>query len=361
MLYNNDFELPELGTTVSFKGHTWDVLKKIYEGIFSHVYMLRDVMDHRKLYAMKVEKQFNCERPVLKLDVAVLSQLKNTIGFPTLIIAGRTDTFKFCVMRLVGPDIRSLMWEMPNRRFSPSTSYRIAMQTLDRLEKLHEIGYINRDVKSQNFAIGLGNQSSIIFMLDFGLTRRFRNQDGTLVKRRVSGPCVGTYPFAPLASATMRDQAPKDDLEGWFYMMMEIFTGYLPWHNNQLILDHSLTREWKQYVRGAYKTTMLESLPYEFTPIFNNIISMRFEEQPRYHFIRRMVGASVSRQGINLALPYDWQVEPSLLSLIKKTTEYTTVPAPVILNALGSYQDMTAVEVIPYLEPNQIIPISTCP
>ncbi|EYB94786.1 hypothetical protein Y032_0167g128 [Ancylostoma ceylanicum] len=46
-----------------------------------------------------------------------------------------------------------------------------------------------------------------------------------LLKRRGCGPCVGTFPFTPLASATMKDQAPKDDLEGWFYMIMEVFLG----------------------------------------------------------------------------------------------------------------------------------------
>ncbi|ETN84513.1 hypothetical protein NECAME_06834 [Necator americanus] len=128
-------------------------------------------------------------------------------------------------MQLVGPDLRALMFAMPNKRFSPSTAYRIALQTLDRLEKLHDAGYLNRDVKSQNFAIGIGRESSIIYMLDFGLTRKYRSADGTALKRRGCGPCVGTFPFTPLASATMKDQAPKDDLEGWFYMIMEVFLG----------------------------------------------------------------------------------------------------------------------------------------
>ncbi|VDM62651.1 unnamed protein product [Angiostrongylus costaricensis] len=312
MLYNNDFGLPEL----------------------------RDAKNHRKFYAMKVEKQLNCERPVLKLDVAVLSQLRTAAGFPTLIVAGRTNAFKFCVMQLLGPDLRSLMLVMPSKKFSPATAYKIAIQTLDRLETLHDIGYLNRDVKSQNFAIGLENQSSIVYMLDFGLTRRFRNEDGTLMKRRIYGPCVGTFPFAPLASATMRDQAPKDDLEGWFYMIMEIFIGFLPWYHEKMILDHSLTREWKQYARGAFKSTMLRSLPCEFTPIFNNIITMRFEERPRYYFIRRMVSASAIRQGVNLNAPYDWQVVPALLSLVKQTTEYDSPPTASVTNKLEDDREL---------------------
>ncbi|KAK6753374.1 hypothetical protein RB195_012768 [Necator americanus] len=322
MSYSNEFDFPELGTTISFRDYRWDVLKKIYDGIFSHVYLLRDVTDKRKLYAMKVEKQEGCERPVLKLDVAVLSQMRSVIGFPRMLVAGRTSTFKFCVMQLVGPDLRALMFAMPNKRFSPSTAYRIALQTLDRLEKLHDAGYLNRDVKSQNFAIGIGRESSIIYMLDFGLTRKYRSADGTALKRRGCGPCVGTFPFTPLASATMKDQAPKDDLEGWFYMIMEVFLGFLPWHNARITLDHGLTREWKQFARDGFRNEMLAMLPSEFTSIFNNIINTRFEQRPKYHFIQRMISNSATRHGIRLNIPYDWQVEPSLLNLMEQATSY---------------------------------------
>uniref|UniRef100_A0A0K0CU25 Protein kinase domain-containing protein n=1 Tax=Angiostrongylus cantonensis TaxID=6313 RepID=A0A0K0CU25_ANGCA len=287
MLYNNDLGLPEL----------------------------RDAKNHRKFYAMKVEKQLNCERPVLKLDVAVLSQLRTAVGFPTLIVAGRTDAFKFCVMQLLGPDLRSLMLVMPSKKFSPPTAYKVAIQTLDRLETLHDIGYLNR------------------------------NEDGTLVRRRIYGPCVGTFPFAPLASATMRDQAPKDDLEGWFYMIMEIFIGFLPWYHEKMTLDHGLTREWKQYARGAFKSTMLRSLPCEFTPIFNNIITMRFEERPRYYFIRRMVSASAIRQGVDLNTPYDWQVVPALLSLVKETTEYDSPPTASVTNKLEDDHELATADI----------------
>ncbi|KAL6743068.1 hypothetical protein Aduo_016153 [Ancylostoma duodenale] len=248
--------------------------------------------------------------------------MSSAIGFPTMFVAGRTDSFKFCVMQLVGPDLRALMWAMPKKRFSPSTAFRIALQTLDRLEKLHDAGYLNRDVKSQNFAVGIATESSVIYMLDFGLTRRFRNADGMLLKRRGCGPCVGTFPFTPLASATMKDQAPKDDLEGWFYMIMEVFLGYLPWHNSKMTLDHGLTREWKQFARGAFRDEMLGRLPSEFTPIFNNIINTRFEERPKYQFIQRMLYCSATRQGIKLDVPYDWQVEPELLDLVKRYTAY---------------------------------------
>ncbi|RCN35314.1 hypothetical protein ANCCAN_18832 [Ancylostoma caninum] len=89
-----------------------------------------------------------------------------------------------------------------------------------------------------------------------------------------------------------------------------------------MTLDHGLTREWKQFARGAFRDEMLGRLPSEFTPIFNNIINTRFEERPRYQFIQRMIYCSATRQGIKLDVPYDWQVEPELLDLVKRYTAY---------------------------------------
>uniref|UniRef100_A0A1I7XG20 Glutaredoxin domain-containing protein n=1 Tax=Heterorhabditis bacteriophora TaxID=37862 RepID=A0A1I7XG20_HETBA len=66
MTYRNEVELPEL----------------------------RDSNDQRKLLAMKIEKQSGCERPVLKLDVCILAKMRGVVGFPQLIVAGRTEDYK---------------------------------------------------------------------------------------------------------------------------------------------------------------------------------------------------------------------------------------------------------------------------
>ncbi|KAK6027301.1 hypothetical protein OSTOST_06669 [Ostertagia ostertagi] len=298
MLYNDELELPKL----------------------------RDVNDKRKLYAMKVEKQRGCERPVLKLDVAVLSQMRNTVGFPTLIVAGRTELFKMSLTH------------GPSSRFTQATAYRIALQTLDRLEKLHDAGYLNRDVKSQNFAVGLGNESSIIYMLDFGLTRRFKRNT-----TETSSMWAMCWDVSVLTTSISNNEGSS--AEGRFGGL--VLHGCLPWYNAKTSPDHGLTREWKQYARGTYKSEMLSTLPSEFTPIFNKITATRFEERPRYQFIQRMVLASVTRQGINLNVPYDWQTVPSLLSLVEKSVMHDPIPQSAVT---AVDMEGTAVEMQPTVE-----------
>lgn len=113
---------------------------------------------------------------MLKLDALVLSQLtqqSNTIGFPRLIAAGRCADFKYIVMQLLGPDLRSLHRAMAGRKFTIGTALRVACDTLDRIQTLHSMGWLCRDVKANNYVIGCGADVRTIYMLDFGFARRF--------------------------------------------------------------------------------------------------------------------------------------------------------------------------------------------
>jgi len=57
-----------------------------------------------------------------------------------------------------------------------STTLRLGFQILKGIESIHEVGFLHRDVKPSNFAVGRTPQTMRrIYMLDFGLARQYTN------------------------------------------------------------------------------------------------------------------------------------------------------------------------------------------
>ena len=51
----------------------------------------------------------------------------------------------------------------------------IAIQVAQGIAAAHEQHIIHRDIKPDNFAIGLNENANVIYLLDYGLSKRFRN------------------------------------------------------------------------------------------------------------------------------------------------------------------------------------------
>ena len=50
---------------------------------------------------------------------------------------------------------------------------KLFMQVLQRLEFMHDVGYLHRDLKPENIMIGNGKKANMVFLIDFGLAKRY--------------------------------------------------------------------------------------------------------------------------------------------------------------------------------------------
>ncbi len=46
---------------------------------------------------------------------------------------------------------------------------------LSRIEFIHSRYFLHRDIKPDNFIIGLGKRQHLIYVIDFGLAKRYRD------------------------------------------------------------------------------------------------------------------------------------------------------------------------------------------
>ncbi|VDM95753.1 unnamed protein product [Thelazia callipaeda] len=314
-------KLLEIGSTITLRGKMYEVQDELYSGPFSKVYT---VCDGSQQYALKTERTVGSKRPVLKLDASVLKQIDKqelTTGFPRLIAAGRTPLYKFVLMELVGPDLQRLRRSTPGKKFRLSTSLRIASQTLKRIEVLHDCGWLCRDIKANNFCIGKENDG-LIYMLDFGFARKFMQalekqierkmaccsrDNGTIVERRNSASLMGTIFYAPINAHNFSEQCRKDDLESWFYMIVEMIAGSLPWSSYDPKKEYLLVGEWKTFARGPGRCRLLQSTPAEFNDILRTIDETAFNDRPRYRIIQSLIHQTMDRLQIDKKQPFEWQ------------------------------------------------------
>ena len=68
-------------------------------------------------------------------------------------------------------------------------------------------------------------------MYDFGLARRYVDKNNQIIPSRKEVGWRGTTRYGSLNAHKRQDLGRRDDLESWFYGLVEMTRGTLPWRN----------------------------------------------------------------------------------------------------------------------------------
>merc|ERR1711862_807115 len=78
------------------------------------------------------------------------------------------------VLELLGPSLEDL-FNLCGRKFSLKTVLMLAEQMICCIEYVHNKSIIHRDVKPDNFLMGLAEKASLVNIIDFGLAKTYRD------------------------------------------------------------------------------------------------------------------------------------------------------------------------------------------
>lgn len=101
----------------------------------------------------------------MDIEIMVYERLKGISGIPRVMSYGTN----FLAMELLGPSMTDIQQNNSYKPFSIRSLLLIAEQLITRIESLHSNGVFHRDIKKDNILMGLGPNSNVVYVIDFGI------------------------------------------------------------------------------------------------------------------------------------------------------------------------------------------------
>jgi len=143
--------------------------RKIGSGSFGDIYIGTNVQTGEEI-AIKLES-IKSKHPQLLYESKLYKILAGGVGIPNVHWYGVEGDYNVMVIDLLGPSLEDL-FSFCNRKFSLKTVLMLADQTINRIEYIHAKNFLHRDVKPDNFLIGLGKKANQVHAIDFGLAKK---------------------------------------------------------------------------------------------------------------------------------------------------------------------------------------------
>lgn len=279
---------------------------KIGSGSFGVIYIGTNIATKEEV-AIKLE-DVNSKHPQLHIESKFYRVMAGGIGIPQLKWFGTEGDYNIIVMDLLGPSLEDL-FNFCNRKFTLKTVLLLADQLISRIEFIHSRDYIHRDIKPDNFLMGLGDRGNLVYIIDFGLAKRYREpKSREHIRYRTGKNLTGTARYASLNTHLGIEQSRRDDLESLGYVLMYFNRGSLPWQG----LKANTKRQKYERISEKKISTTLEDLcrgyPAEFIAYLTYCRELRFDEDPDYVYLRSLLRVLFHRQGFSYDYVFDWNI-----------------------------------------------------
>ena len=221
-------------------------------------------------------------------------------------------------MELLGNSLEDL-FQKQNKKFSIKNVCLIALQMLERIEFVHNKNIIHRDIKPDNFVMGIENKSHIIYLLDFGLSKKYRSSRSKQhIKFVRNKKLTGTARYASINALGGCEQSRRDDLEAIGYVLLYFLISKLPWQGLKLksgedryqkILEKKMSFKPEDF-KNLYK----DLVPDEVVEYIRYTRKLDFEENPDYNKLRLLFINILNKLNCEYDFLFDWMKEKPKIS-----------------------------------------------
>jgi serine/threonine protein kinase len=176
---------------------------------------------------------------------------------------------------------------------------------------LHSHLYIHRDLKPENFLIGIKEDRKTIYMVDFGLAKRYIDRETKEhIPFRDDHGLTGTARYASINNHMGMEMSRRDDLEALGYIIVYFFKGNLPWQGQKGRNDKVL-----QIKIQTTTETLCEGIPEEMIKFLEYCKDLGYDEKPDYKMLRRLIHQIAESRDIVFDYEFDWNLHPEEINI----------------------------------------------
>ena len=232
---------------------------------------------------------------------------KQPIGIPKLYWCGSQGNYNIMIVELLGSSLENL-FNFSGRIFSLKTSVMIIKQMISRIEFIHNKGIIHRDIKPDNFLMGRGKNKSVLYIIDFGLSKKYFNNKMHIHYRDMKN-LTGTVRFASINTHLGIEQSRRDDLESIIYVFIYFLKGSLPW---QGVKAKNLSEKYNKIMNLKVQTSinnLCKNLPVQINELLFYVRDLQFDQTPDYVHIFKILSNISEKYNIVFDDVYDWTMK----------------------------------------------------
>ena len=281
-------------------------IKKLGEGSFGMIYKAEY---NDEYFALKFEDRLKGSN-LLESEAAIMSYLKGP-NIPYVKSFGFSGNYQILIMQLLGKSLEDIF--TIKKKFSLKTICLLAFQMISVLEYIHNKHIIHRDIKPDNFVMGLDDLSQFCYLLDFGLAKKYRSsrtlEHYPFINRK---KLTGTARYASINALRGYEQSRRDDLESVGYVLMYLLRGELPWQGMKGKTKEERYKNIRQKKIETKSYDLCKGYPNELQTYIEYTRNLEYTEQPDYDMLRKLFNSIMKREKYKLDYIYDWTTKEEL-------------------------------------------------
>ncbi|KAL6224056.1 hypothetical protein ACLB2K_002912 [Fragaria x ananassa] len=287
-------------------GGKYKLGRKIGSGSFGEIFLATHV-DTFEIVAVKIENS-KTKHPQLLYEAKLYHTLQGGSGIPSIKWAGIDGEDNVLVLDLLGPSLEDL-FVYCGRKFSLKSVLLLADQMITRIEFVHSKGFLHRDIKPDNFLMGLGRKANQVYIIDFGLAKRYGDSTTNRhIPYRENKNLTGTARYASCNTHLGIEQSRRDDLESLGYVLLYFLRGSLPWQGLKAATKKQKYDKICEKKLSTPIEVLCKSHPVEFASYFHYCHSLAFDQRPDYGFLKRLFRDLFTREGYEFDYIFDWTI-----------------------------------------------------